>query len=251
MAETALPPDNGFHATEPEADSAVRSVPEDALANISAVAQEVGGAYRPLPAIEGAVAFTHFDTPSSEDNAITILMAKEHMDRLPSQTLVCIDSLNDNHELDRSYLGTVLTICQPEETRYLQETGQALPQETRPTGIPRVLPELDEGAVLYLQEQGSYVGKRSEHLVVSLEGQAASAYFGAFGRMLHPAVPGEGFDFRSRNRRRPRDPVNTLLSFGYAMLAKDTFSAPLTVGFDPYLGFYHGGKHGGRRWRWT
>lgn len=279
---------------------------------------------------------------------------------------------------------SLLTICQPEETRYLQRTGESLPQEARPAGISRVLPELDEGAVLYLQEQGSYVGKRSEHLVVSLqrqevnriplavvrqvvlfgnvqistqaletlvgqeipvvlltrygrfigamtpapsknvmlrvnqyrtfsdpakalslaravvkakisnqrvllmrslrakvqddeepvrgsddpaaeemarmlarvddapttdillglEGQAASAYFGAFGRMLQASVPGGGFDFQGRNRRPPRDPVNALLSFGYAMLAKDTFSALLTVGFDPYLGFYHGGKHG-------
>ena len=62
--------------------------------------------------------------------------------------------------------------------------------------------------------------------------------------MLHAAVPGGGFDFRSRNRRPPRDPVNALLSFAYAILAKDAFSALLTVGFDPYLGFYHGGKHG-------
>ena len=50
-------------------------------------------------------------------------------------------------------------------------SGEAIPQGARPTGITRVLPELDEGAVLYLQEQGSYVGKRSEHLVVSLERQ--------------------------------------------------------------------------------
>ena len=62
-------------------------------------------------------------------------------------------------------------------------------------------------------------------ILLGLEGQAASAYFGAFGRMLHAAVPGGGFDFRSRNRRPPRDPVNALLSFAYAMLAKDAFSA--------------------------
>ncbi|MGH8066911.1 MAG: ATP-binding protein [Candidatus Entotheonellia bacterium] len=109
MAETALPPDNGFHATEPEADATVRPVPAEALAHVTAVAEEVGGAYRPLPATEGAVAFTHFDTPSSEDNAITILMAKDHMDQLPSQTLVRINSLNDNHEPDRTYLGTVVS----------------------------------------------------------------------------------------------------------------------------------------------
>jgi CRISPR-associated protein Cas1 len=62
--------------------------------------------------------------------------------------------------------------------------------------------------------------------------------------MLHAPAPGSAFDFQARNRRPPRDPVNALLSFGYALLAKDVFSAVLTVGFDPYLGFYHGGKHG-------
>jgi CRISPR-associated protein Cas1 len=81
-------------------------------------------------------------------------------------------------------------------------------------------------------------------ILLGLEGQAASAYFGAFARMLHTAAPGGGFDFQSRNRRPPRDPVNALLSFAYAILAKDAFSALLTVGFDPYIGFYHGGKHG-------
>jgi hypothetical protein len=62
MTETTLPPDNGFHATEPEADSTARSVPEDAMANMMAVAEEVGGVYKPRPGTEGAVAYTHFDT---------------------------------------------------------------------------------------------------------------------------------------------------------------------------------------------
>ncbi len=30
------------------------------------------------------------------------------------------------------------------------------------------------------------------------------------------------------------------------LLAKETFSAPPTVGFDPYLGFFQGGKHARR-----
>jgi len=38
--------------------------------------------------------------------------------------------------------------------------------------------------------------------------------------------------------------VNCLLSFAYALLAKDCFSAVCTVGFDPYLGFYHAGRYG-------
>src|SRR5204863_4733720 len=54
-----------------------------------------------------------------------------------------------------------------------------------------------------------------------------------------------------RNRRPPRDPVNALLSLGYALLSlgyallsKDLTIALQAVGFDPYLGFYHQPRYG-------
>ena len=85
-------------------------------------------------------------------------------------------------------------------------------------------------------------------VLLGTEGQAAALYFGQFARMIKLPVPTRSgsatFDFTSRNRRPPRDPVNALLSFGYAMLLKDCFSALCTVGFDPYCGFYHAGRHG-------
>jgi CRISPR-associated protein Cas1 len=80
--------------------------------------------------------------------------------------------------------------------------------------------------------------------VLGLEGQGAALYFGEFGRFLKPGPPEVRFDFTTRNRRPPRDPVNALLSFAYALLTKDCFSALLTVGFDPYKGFFHAGRHG-------
>jgi CRISPR-associated protein Cas1 len=80
--------------------------------------------------------------------------------------------------------------------------------------------------------------------LLGLEGQGAALYFGEFHRFLRAQPPGRGFDFQSRNRRPPKDPVNALLSFAYAMLVKDCFSALCTVGFDPYKGFYHVGRHG-------
>ena len=42
-----------------------------------------------------------------------------------------------------------------------------------------------------------------------------------------------------RNRRPPRDPVNVLLSFGYAMLLRDFMTALHGAGMDPLYGFYH------------
>lgn len=83
-------------------------VSTEALQGLTAVAEEVGGAYKPLAATEGAVGFTHFDTPSSEDNSVTVLLTKENMDQLPSQALVRINSLKDDGSLDRTYLGTVV-----------------------------------------------------------------------------------------------------------------------------------------------
>jgi CRISPR-associated protein Cas1 len=282
---------------------------------------------------------------------------------------------------------SLATVCQPEETLYCLGKQQLAPAAEEAAGITRVLPQVDEGAVLYLQAPGSHVGKRSEHLVVrkdgaeiqrvpiaairqvvvfgnvqvstqaleclatleipvvymtgygrfiaalqpaptknvllrvnqyrlfsdppralalaravvkakvsnqrtllmrclrsrplddggngeasrgsdepaardmadllhrlervadpavllGTEGQAAALYFSQFPRMLKAPAPGHTFDFTSRNRRPPRDPVNALLSFGYAMLLKDCFSALCTVGFDPYCGFFHAGRHG-------
>ena len=80
--------------------------------------------------------------------------------------------------------------------------------------------------------------------VLGLEGQGAALYFGEFGRFLRAQPPGRGFDFTGRNRRPPRDPVNSLLSFAYALLTKDCFAAVSTVGFDPYKGFFHSNRHG-------
>lgn len=80
--------------------------------------------------------------------------------------------------------------------------------------------------------------------LLGLKGQGAALYFGEFNRFLKAQPPGRGFDFKSRNRRPPRDPVNALLSFAYAMLLKDCFSALCIVGFDPYRGFFHTGRHG-------
>ena len=81
--------------------------------------------------------------------------------------------------------------------------------------------------------------------LLGVEGTAARRYFSAFAEMLHP---GEGetatFDLESRNRRPPRDPVNALLSLAYAMLTREWTVVLFSVGFDPYLGFYHQPRYG-------
>jgi CRISPR-associated protein Cas1 len=52
------------------------------------------------------------------------------------------------------------------------------------------------------------------------------------------------FDWRGRNRRPPRDPVNALLSLSYSMLAKELTGVCDAVGLDPFLGFMHQPRYG-------
>jgi CRISP-associated protein Cas1 len=56
--------------------------------------------------------------------------------------------------------------------------------------------------------------------------------------------PSLSFDFTTRNRRPPKAPVNALLSFAYAMLAREWTVTLAEVGLDPYRGFYHQQRFG-------
>jgi CRISPR-associated protein Cas1 len=82
--------------------------------------------------------------------------------------------------------------------------------------------------------------------LLGIEGTAARLYFTALPDMLSPTVSEWAAEFSAngRNRRPPRDPVNALLSFCYAMLTKDLVAVTLGVGLDPYLGVYHRSRYG-------
>ena len=96
--------------------------------------------------------------------------------------------------------------------------------------------------------------------LLGIEGAAASLYFQNFGGMIKiadeladPAEPvpeknaGQlafNFNFTTRNRRPPADPVNAMLSLAYSLLSKDCTLAALAVGFDPYIGFFHQPRFG-------
>jgi uncharacterized protein len=108
MTRTANNSMTNAQAISLDEEFSAQPVSSTALTRLAADAEEVGGAYTPLPGTEGAVAFTHFDTPASEDHTVTILLTKENMDRLPLQTLVRINSLKDNGARDRTYIGSVV-----------------------------------------------------------------------------------------------------------------------------------------------
>jgi CRISP-associated protein Cas1 len=82
--------------------------------------------------------------------------------------------------------------------------------------------------------------------LLGAEGQAAARYFGMFPSMLSRGEDGESlvFDFQTRNRRPPTDPVNALLSYAYSLLVRSWTVALTAVGFDCYRGFYHQPRYG-------
>jgi CRISPR-associated protein Cas1 len=97
-----------------------------------------------------------------------------------------------------------------------------------------------------------------EHLL-GIEGSAANFYFQEFSGMIKAeddlaetngqkakdkTEPTLNFNFATRNRRPPTDPVNAMLSLAYSLLSKDCTLACLAVGFDPYVGFYHQPRFG-------
>lgn len=106
------------------------------------------------------------------------------------------------------------------------------------TGVPRrVLDQMK----FFVQRAGA-AGAIDE--LLGIEGNIARLYFGHFEAMLSPRSGRITFEFTARNRRPPRDPVNALLSFGYAILAKDCTTALLAAGLDPYWGLFHEPRHG-------
>jgi len=70
-----------------------------------------------------------------------------------------------------------------------------------------------------------------------IEGQAAREYFDAFTHLIR--VNREAFAMNGRSRRPPRDRINALLSFLYALLTNECVSAVESVGLDPQVGYLH------------
>lgn len=123
-------------------------------------------------------------------------------------------------------------------------TGKIRNQRTMLRRNARDLPD----GVLHRMAEARRRAERAVALdqLLGIEGTAAREYFAHFALMFKSeadsTVP--AFEFEARNRRPPRDPVNALLSFLYAMLLKELVVTLVGVGFDPYLGFYHQPKYG-------
>lgn len=68
-----------------------------------------------------------------------------------------------------------------------------------------------------------------------LEGMASRKYFDGFPLILNQQL----WEWNGRNRRPPEDPVNALLSYGYAFLEREVRLAILGARLDVRVGFLH------------
>ena len=86
---------------------------------------------------------------------------------------------------------------------------------------------------------------KNQSSLLGIEGQSAARYFGAFSHLIKRSGDASfSFEFATRNRRPPTDPVNALLSYAYSLLARTWTIILAGVGFDPYRGFYHQPRYG-------
>jgi CRISPR-associated protein Cas1 len=75
-----------------------------------------------------------------------------------------------------------------------------------------------------------------------IEGDGTRRYFRCLG--LHLGTGEESMAFVRRSRRPPRDPVNALLSFTYALVLTELIGALDAIGLDPQIGFLHRPRSG-------
>lgn len=132
-----------------------------------------------------------------------------------------LDDASKTLELARRFVEGKLKNARTVLQRAIRERGAT-------AGLEAALAEHETGLRLLPQA-------RNLDEVRGLEGNAASAYFTALGDMV--LVP--EFPFTGRNKRPPRDPVNALLSFLYALLLTDCTAALEGVGLDPQVGYLH------------
>lgn len=102
---------------------------------------------------------------------------------------------------------------------------------------------LTRAAQALAASQRSLVATASLDSVRGVEGEAARTYFGAAYALVRCDLR-DAFRMNGRSRRPPRDRMNAMLSFLYAMWMNDCRSACEAAGLDPQIGFLHSVRPG-------
>lgn len=119
----------------------------------------------------------------------------------------------------------------------IQNSRNSLLRAARETDNPAERQQLD-AVTAALAFQINELPRLSElEILRGAEGMASNRYFTAFSLALKQQR--ETFQFTSRSRRPPRDRINCLLSFLYALVRHDCIAGLTTAGLDPFVGFLH------------
>jgi CRISPR-associated protein Cas1 len=130
-----------------------------------------------------------------------------------------------------------VAIARPIVAGKVKNARQTLLRAAREVKVPEQAAILNEQAAFMAVHLETLPDMQTLDQIRGIEGQAASCYFLAFGAMI--TRPRAEFAFFTRTRRPPRDRVNALLSFVYALLTTDCVAACEGVGLDPQFGYLH------------
>jgi CRISP-associated protein Cas1 len=75
--------------------------------------------------------------------------------------------------------------------------------------------------------------------IMGVEGTGAEIYWRTWARLIP-----EEWRFPGRDYPAAKDPINSLLNFGYYVLEQEVWAAVLYAGLDPYAGFLHADRPG-------
>jgi CRISPR-associated protein Cas1 len=125
----------------------------------------------------------------------------------------------------------------------LQNSRNSLLRAARESEISNLKSQIGEATVALarqIQALGQFEISNLKSQMDALrgaEGMGSATYFGVFSLMLKQQR--EDFAFTTRSRRPPRDRINCLLSFLYALVRHDCIAALTSIGLDPFVGFLH------------
>lgn len=106
----------------------------------------------------------------------------------------------------------------------------------------RFRPHLVNTADVLLHEaQSKALTARDLDSLRGIEGSAAKAYFSAWRDLLPAAWESS---FPNRNRQPPQDPINAMLSYGYAVLYHNVLKLITARGLEAHLGHLHAMRDG-------
>ncbi len=135
-------------------------------------------------------------------------------------------------------VGFALSIAKACVAGKIRNSRQVLLRGAREAKAEEDAARLTRGAEDLAASLRSLPGAADLDVLRGVEGDAARKYFAGLALLVRADMR-EAFPMDARSRRPPRDRMNALLSFIYAMWMNDCRSACEAAGLDPQVGFLH------------